>query len=124
MLPFQVILGFLSTLALSESHVKSESGSGEPVLSLSDASHDLFRANLNDEWLILLYQHTRPESTCLNFSYADWCGACKVIKPYFHDLASWVKDNKAQVRLAAINYADSPSLLTRFRITQLPSIFQ
>lgn len=107
----QIGLFFASTLlALFHlGHAESSMSHGDEIIALNDSNYDLLRNSQDAEWLILFY--------------ADWCGACSAFKPAFHRLAQWVKENAASVRVAAVNDASSPQLMTRFLITRLPTIF-
>jgi thiol-disulfide isomerase/thioredoxin len=58
----------------------------------------------------------------LMHSHADWCGACRVTKPHFYKFAEWAKTHKPELRTTGINYADSAVLMSRFGISQLPTI--
>lgn len=57
-------------------------------------------------------------------SYADWCGACRMFKPAFHQFAEDSASKRPQLKFAAINYVDGPISIMRFGINSLPSIYQ
>ena len=56
-------------------------------------------------------------------SFADWCGACQVYKPHFYQVAQWAAEHLPDLQLAMINHAEAPLLLTRFFVTQLPTLY-
>jgi thioredoxin-like negative regulator of GroEL len=57
-----------------------------------------------------------------SFSYAPWCPSCQHFKPIWSDFAKAMIAK--EVKVAAVDINDYPSLSGRFRISVLPTIYQ
>ena len=62
---------------------------------------------------------------------ADWCGACKIMKPYYQKTADIVKEQSLDVIMTTIDYKENKNLLDRisepnskfpFRVDGFPTI--
>ncbi|PJF19903.1 Thioredoxin-related transmembrane protein 1 [Paramicrosporidium saccamoebae] len=75
-------------------------GSKQSILSISDATSAELQSGFYDsEWMLML-----------------------ATKPHFYKFAEWAKTHRPSLRAAGINYADSTVLMSRFGISQLPTI--
>ncbi|WP_261342871.1 thioredoxin [Symmachiella dynata] len=50
---------------------------------------------------------------------ADWCGACRMIEPVIHELAS---DLGGQAVVAQVDVDDNPQIAARYGIKALPTL--
>jgi len=51
--------------------------------------------------------------------WAEWCGPCKAIAPFLHELAEELKD---KMKLAKVNVDENESLSVEFAIRSIPSL--
>ena len=51
--------------------------------------------------------------------YADWCGPCKMIAPYLHEIS----EERADIKVGKINVDDEAELANAFGINSIPAVF-
>ena len=51
--------------------------------------------------------------------YADWCGPCKMIAPFIHEIS----EERNDVKVGKINVDDEPELANAFRVNSIPAVF-
>ena len=52
---------------------------------------------------------------------ADWCGPCKMIKPYIHDLSEQFENKDVQFYMVKSDDSEMEELVEYFNITALPT---
>ena len=50
--------------------------------------------------------------------YADWCGPCRMLRPTLEAIS----EERADVKVAAINIDENPDLADEFDITSIPCV--
>jgi thioredoxin 1 len=75
------------------------------ILNLAD---DSFGAAIND-----------PDSPIVVDFWAEWCGPCKMIAPFFKDLAS---DYQGQVRFGKLNIDENPKTPLQYGVRGIPTL--
>lgn len=55
--------------------------------------------------------------------YADWCSACRRIKPKFIGVAPKLSQLEPSLEIIQVNLEKAPLLASRFRVSHLPSLF-
>ena len=51
--------------------------------------------------------------------YADWCGPCKMIAPYLHEIS----EERADIKVGKVNVDDEGELASMFGINSIPAVF-
>ena len=51
--------------------------------------------------------------------YADWCGPCKMIAPYLHEIS----DERADIKVGKVNVDEEGELANAFGINSIPAVF-
>ena len=51
--------------------------------------------------------------------YADWCGPCKMIAPFIHEIS----EERNDIKVGKINVDDEPELANAFRVNSIPAVF-
>ncbi len=51
--------------------------------------------------------------------YADWCGPCKYIKPYFNGLEEKYKD---KIEFETVNVDEDDEMVEKYKIRAMPTI--
>jgi thiol-disulfide isomerase/thioredoxin len=57
-------------------------------------------------------------------SFAEWCGACRAMKPQFYSFFQQAHSAYPNLRIASVNYDEGGATSARFRIISLPTIYQ
>jgi thiol-disulfide isomerase/thioredoxin len=69
---------------------------------------------------LFLFFNNLPIGT-ISYSYARWCPSCQHFRPIWSDFAKAMVSK--EIKVAAIDINDYPSLSGRFRIAVLPTIY-
>jgi thiol-disulfide isomerase/thioredoxin len=59
-------------------------------------------------------------STTLIMIQADWCGACKVMKPAYQKTANMIKTKGVNINVCTIDYDEGKNLMDRIRDKRFP----
>ncbi|MBE6695930.1 MAG: thioredoxin [Ruminococcaceae bacterium] len=51
--------------------------------------------------------------------YADWCGPCKMIAPFLHEIS----EERADIKVGKINVDEEGELADTFCINSIPAVF-
>lgn len=60
----------------------------------------------------------KPDRPLIIEVYANWCGACRKMKPRFEQAANQYQD----VRFVKINIEKEPQLAARYKVSHLPTL--
>ena len=50
--------------------------------------------------------------------YADWCGPCRMVAPFVHEIA----EENPQYVVGKINVDDEPELAIKYRVSSIPTV--
>ncbi len=50
--------------------------------------------------------------------YADWCGPCKMIAPFIHEIS----EERTDIKVGKVNVDDESELANMFRVSSIPTI--
>lgn len=64
-----------------------------------------------------LKEFSKAKKMLVDF-YADWCGPCKMLAPFFEALS----DERSDVIFAKINTDESPELAQEFGVQSIPTL--
>lgn len=51
--------------------------------------------------------------------YADWCGPCKMIAPYLHEIS----EERVDIKVGKVNVDEEGELANAFGINSIPAVF-